>query len=38
MIRVKQGMWIIKLEHDKESFQSEQSLLYELNLRSLPFD
>ena len=31
-------MWIIRFEHDKGSFQSEQSLLYELNLRSLPLD
>ena len=31
-------MWIIRFEHDKGAFQSEQSLLYELNLRSLPLD
>ena len=31
-------MWIIRFEHNKGSFQSKQSLLYELNLRSLPLD
>ena len=35
MILVKQGMWIIRFEHDKRSFQRYKS--YELNLRSLPF-
>ena len=38
MIIVKQDMWIIRFEHDNKSFQSNQSLLYELNLRSLPCD
>ena len=38
MIIVKQGMWIIRFEHDNGSFQSNQSLLYEFNLRSLPLD
>ena len=38
MIIVKQGMWIIRFEHDKESFQSYQSLLYQVNLRSFPLD
>ena len=36
MILVKQGMWIIRNEHGKISFKRDQSLLYELNLRSLP--
>ena len=31
-------MWVIRFEHDNRSFQSEQNLLYELNLRSLPLD
>ena len=38
MIIVKQYMWIIRFEHDNKSFQSNQSLLYELNLRSLPLN
>ena len=38
MIIVKQGMWIIRFEHDKESFQSNQNLLYESILRSFPLD
>ena len=38
MIIVKQGMWIIKFEYDNGSFQRNLSLLYELNLRSLPLD
>ena len=38
MITSKQGMWIIRFEHDNGSFQSNQSVLYEFNLRSLPFD
>ena len=38
MIIVKQDMWIIRFEHDNKSFQSNQSLLYELNLRSLPLN
>ena len=38
MIIVKQGMWIIRFEHDNGSFQSNQSLLYEFNLRSLPLN
>ena len=38
MILVKHDMWIIRFKHDKGSFQSEQSLLYESNLRSLPLD
>ena len=38
MIIVKQGMWIIRFEHDNRSFQSNQSLLYEINLRSLPLN
>ena len=36
MITVKQGMWIIRFKHDNRSFQSNQSLFYEFNLRSLP--
>ena len=38
MIIVKQGMWIIRFEHDTGSFQRNQSLLYELNWRHLPLD
>ena len=38
MILAKQGIWIIRFDHNKESFQRDQNLLYELNLRSLPFD
>ena len=38
MITSKQGMWIIRFEHDNGSFQSNQSVLYEFNLRSLPFN
>ena len=38
MIIVRQGMWIIQFEHDNESFQSNQSLLYEFNLKGLPLD
>ena len=38
MILVKQDMWIIRLDHNKGFFQRYQSLLYELNLRSLPLD
>ena len=38
MITSKQDMWIIRFEHDNGSFQSNQSVLYEFNLRSLPFD
>ena len=38
MILIKQGMWIIRFEHDKGSFQIYQNLLYELNLRSFPLD
>ena len=38
MILAKQGILIIRFEHNKGSFQSKQSLLYELNLRSLPLD
>ena len=38
MITSKQGMWIIRFDHDDGSFQSDQSVLYDFNLRSLPFD
>ena len=38
MITCKQGMWIIRFDHDDGSFQSNQSVLYDFNLRSLPFD
>ena len=38
MITSKQDMWIIRFEHDNGSFQSNQRVLYEFNLRSLPFD
>ena len=38
MIIVRQGMWIIQFEHDNESFQRNQSLLYEFNLKGLPLD
>ena len=38
MIIVKQGMWIIIFEHNNGSFQSNQSFLYEFNLRILPLD
>ena len=38
MITSKQGMWIIRFDHDNGSFQSNQSVLYDFNLRSLPFD
>ena len=38
MITSKQGMWIIRFDHDDGSFQSNQSVLYDFNLRSLPFD
>ena len=33
IIIAKQGMWIIRFEHDNGSFQSNQSLFYEFNLR-----
>ena len=38
MILVKKDMWIIRFEHNKGFFQRDQSLFYELNLRSLPLD
>ena len=38
MIIVKQGMWIIGFEHDTKSFQRNQSMRYELNLRSFLLD
>ena len=38
MILVKQDMWIIRFEHNKGFFQRDQSLFYELNLRSPPLD
>ena len=38
MIIVKQGLWMIRFEHDNGSFQRNQNLLFELNLRSLPLD
>ena len=38
MITSKQGMWIIRFDHDDGSFQSNQSVLYDFKLRSLPFD
>ena len=38
MITSKQDMWIIRFEHDNGSFQSNQRVLYEFNLRSLSFD
>ena len=38
MITIKQGMWIIRFKHDLRSFQSNQMLFYDLNLRSLPLD
>ena len=38
MIIAKQGMRIIIFKHDKRSFQRNQNLLCELNLRSSPLD
>ena len=38
MILVNQDIWIVRIEHGKGSFQRYQSLLYELNLKSLSLD